>query len=153
MKHFKYLVYILKHKWYVFIECWKRGYPWLGLIHDWSKFRWSEWFPYVDHFYGKEREEPDPAFSEACHHHQQRNKHHWQFFLSINRRKEITVMEMPPKYIEEMLADWIGAARAKGQGGAHTPIWYDRVKDTLILGRRTHLWVEHAIDRLREGLR
>lgn len=155
MKHFKYLAYVLRHKWFVFVECCKRGYPWLGLIHDWSKFRWSEWTPYVNHFYSKDAAkrhpgEPDPAFDQAWLNHQNRNKHHWQYWLSVNRKKEIKVMEMPIKYTEEMLADWIGAARAKGQGGVYTPTWYDKVKDTLILGEGTLRWVENAVDRLRE---
>lgn len=128
--HLKYLSYVLKHKWFVFLECVKtsvrRNEPsliWLGLIHDWSKFRWSEWTPYVNHFYGPDaeayskREKEDEAFDQAWLYHQNRNRHHWQFFLSVNRKKEIVVAEMPIKYTEEMLADWIGAARAKGQGG------------------------------------
>ena len=53
MKHFHYLSYVLRHKFFVFVECCKLGIPWLGFIHDWSKFRPSEWFPYVEHFYGK----------------------------------------------------------------------------------------------------
>ena len=57
---------------------------------------------------------------------------------------------MPIKYTEEMLADWIGAARAKGQGGVYTPVWYDRVKDSIIIGEATRRQVENAIDRLRE---
>ena len=155
-KHFKYLVYVLKHKWYVFLACSKTGHPWLGLIHDWSKFRWSEWAPYVNHFYGHDaeayskREKDDEAFDQAWLYHQNRNRHHPQYWTSTNRRKEITVAEMPIKYTEEMLADWIGAARAKGQGGIYSPTWYDRVKNTLILGEATRRWVENAIDRLRE---
>lgn len=157
-KHFQYLWYVLKHKWYVFIECRRRGYPWLGVIHDWSKFRWSEWFPYANHFYGPDAEaykngQKDEAFDEAWQYHQNRNRHHWQYWLSVNRRGEIIAMEMPIRYTEEMLADWIGAAKAKGQGGTHTPVWYERVKDTLILGPATRRWVENAISRLEEGLR
>lgn len=52
-KHLSYLSYVLGHKWHVFIECCKLGVPWLGIIHDWSKFLPSEWFPYVNWFYGK----------------------------------------------------------------------------------------------------
>ena len=154
MKHFKYLVYVTKHKMYVFIECVKASsrhsmpsLVWLGLIHDWSKFRWSEFLPYSR----SPRDLPqDEAFDQAWLYHQTRNRHHWQYYLSVNRKKEITVAEMPIKYTEEMLADWIGAARAKGQGGVYTPTWYDRVKDTLILGEATLRWVENAVDRLRE---
>jgi len=110
----------------------------------------------VNHFYGpdaeayKNREKDDEAFDLAWLYHQNRNRHHWQYYLSVNRRKEITIAEMPIKYTEEMFADWIGAARAKGQGGVYTPTWYDNVKDTLILGKATLRWVENAVDRLRK---
>lgn len=53
MKHLKYLSYILRHKWYVFVECCKRGIYWRGFMHDMSKFLPSQWFPYVNYFYGK----------------------------------------------------------------------------------------------------
>lgn len=50
---FKYLSYVIRHKWYVYLACCERGIWWLGLIHDLSKFRWSEFMPYARHFYGK----------------------------------------------------------------------------------------------------
>ena len=53
MKHLKYLSYVLRHKWYVFVECCKMGIPFAGILHDLSKFLPSEWFPYTENFYGK----------------------------------------------------------------------------------------------------
>jgi len=52
MKYLKYLKYILKHKWYVMIECFKNGLIWRGLMHDLSKFLPSEFIPYANFFYG-----------------------------------------------------------------------------------------------------
>jgi len=156
-KHFKYLAYVARHKMYVFVECVKRGHPWLGLIHDWSKLRWSEFQPYANHFYGPDaeayskREKDDEAFDQAWLYHQNRNRHHWQYWLSINRKKETTVTEMPIKYTEEMLADWIGAARAKGQGGTYTPVWYRRYCDSMILTDTTRDYIEHEIKDLEEN--
>ena len=49
MKYLKYFMYVIKHKWYVYLA----GFGWMGVIHDWSKFRPSEFFPYAEHFYGK----------------------------------------------------------------------------------------------------
>lgn len=100
-RHLKYLKYVLRHKWFVFIECCKLGIPIRGILHDWSKFRPSEWFPYADYFYGDERpareiprgalagmgifpytrEEVEEAFDIAWNLHQKRNDHHWQFWL------------------------------------------------------------------------
>lgn len=58
MKYLKYFWYVIRHKWYVMLACFERrnihnGMVWLGIIHDWSKFRPSEFFPYAEHFYGK----------------------------------------------------------------------------------------------------
>lgn len=49
----KYLGYLLRHKWYVGIECFKRGLYWRGIKHDWSKFLPSEFVPYANYFYGQ----------------------------------------------------------------------------------------------------
>ena len=54
MKHLKYLSYILRHKWYVSVACRERGFIAAGIFHDMSKFLPSEFFPYAQHFYGKE---------------------------------------------------------------------------------------------------
>lgn len=53
--HLSYGWYIARHKWYVLLECTKLGIVWRGLVHDLSKFRWREWWPYVDKFYGPKR--------------------------------------------------------------------------------------------------
>ena len=49
----KYLWYVIRHKWFVFVECCKDGIAWQGLVHDLSKLRLSEFMPYATHFYGK----------------------------------------------------------------------------------------------------
>ena len=38
----KYLLYLIKHKWLVFLECCKAGIPWRGILHDLSCFLPSE---------------------------------------------------------------------------------------------------------------
>jgi hypothetical protein len=92
----KYLSYVIRHKWYVFVECCKLGIPLRGLLHDLSKLHPGEWFPYVEAFYGKfgyswngvgcinEKSLHDHAmlsFDKAWLHHQHNNPHHWQYWL------------------------------------------------------------------------
>lgn len=98
--HLFYLSYVLRHKWWVLVAGIRLGPPsgwpmlrhlrwWLQLlVHDLSKFRPSEWAPYVDYFYGppvegcpKCKEERQAAFDVAWLHHQHRNLHHWQRWL------------------------------------------------------------------------
>jgi len=52
MKYIQYLSYVLRHRWFVFLECYKVGLVWQGIIHDLSKFLPSEFFPYANYFYG-----------------------------------------------------------------------------------------------------
>ena len=56
-KHFQYARYIFRHKWFVFVECAKRGLWWRGFMHDMSKLLPSEWLPYANFFYGPKKED------------------------------------------------------------------------------------------------
>jgi len=83
----KYLWQVLRHKWFIFIEACKLGIPWLGLIHDWSKFLPSEFFPYTRYFRGGKSPNDEPHgidFDYAWLNHQRRNKHHWQYWVLMN---------------------------------------------------------------------
>jgi len=58
-KYFEYLIYVLRHKWYVFIECCRVGIIWSGLTHDLSKFLPDEFIPYANYFYGNNKKKRD----------------------------------------------------------------------------------------------
>lgn len=49
-KYLKYFNYVFRHKWFVFVECFKFGLLWQGLIHDWSKFLPDEFIAYANFF-------------------------------------------------------------------------------------------------------
>jgi len=141
-KYFKYLSYIICHKWFVFVECCKLGIVWRGIVHDLSKFRPSEFFPYVNYFYGKNKDEN--AFDKAWNYHQKKNKHHHQYWVLREDSGTVKVIEMPSKYWKEMVADWIGAGKA--QGNPDTKKWYLENRGKMILGKDTRLWIEAALD-------
>src|SRR3972149_1962592 len=94
MKCLKSLSYLLRHKWYVMIECFKVGLFWRGIRHDISKFLPDEFIPYANFFYKKAdkmkrdgtgyykpTDTGDKAFDFAWLLHQKRNRHHWQWYL------------------------------------------------------------------------
>ena len=61
--HVQYLWYVIRHKWFVFVECLKIGVPlWGALIHDWQKFTPAEWKPYVLSFWGPWSYEERPTW-------------------------------------------------------------------------------------------
>jgi len=164
MKHLQYLSYMLRHKWFVFLECCKLGIPLLGIIHDWSKFLPSEWLPYADYFYGKGKkgikEDKDEisyyktentndfSFNFAWLLHQKRNKHHWQWWILQEDNGGKVVFPMPLKYRKEMLADWKGTGRA--QGAPNTSAWYRNNRHKMLLDEQTRQWIEKALREMEE---
>jgi hypothetical protein len=149
--HLRYFTSLLRHKWYVFLECCKLGIPWLGIIHDWSKFRPSEWGPYAHSFHGPWDYKDRPAwlvraFDEAWLHHQNRNKHHWQYYLLVQDDDQDKALPMPDKYRREMLADWRGAGRAY-TGADNTKSWYLERCDkwSSRLHPETRAWIESEL--------
>ena len=117
--YLKYLKYVLRHKWFVFIECFKLGIPVRGLLHDMSKLLPSEFIPYARYFYGTWYKNEDwhgdirnhipyertvdgvaKAFDIAWLKHQKRNPHHWQYWLLVNDSSngEFTIQEMGTGY-------------------------------------------------------
>lgn len=156
MKYIKYLSYVIRHKWYVFLECYKIGIFWQGIIHDLSKFLPSEFIPYANYFYGNDNKKRDKTgyykptdtgnkdFDFAWLLHQKRNKHHWQWWILPEDEGRIKILDMPLKYRKEMLCDWRGAGRAQGFGD-NTKEWYEKNKDKMLLHKDTREWIEKNI--------
>ncbi len=145
-KHWKYLKYVIRHKWFVFLECLvlfamtKRiAVLWRGITHDLSKFRPDEWFPYVEYFYGKGGN--DEAFNGAWLRHQKRNPHHWQWWILQEDDGNTVTMEMSETSTLEMIADWVGAGMAI-HGKRDIKEWYAKNKDTIVLHETTRKLVE-----------
>jgi hypothetical protein len=106
-KYWEYFKYICEHKLNVSIECFKMGMYIHAFTHDLSKFRPSEFIPYSIFFFSKNRskeykisDENDLNFQRGWLLHQKRNKHHWQYWVSITRKEEIIPLPMPEKYIK-----------------------------------------------------
>jgi len=155
MKYLKYLHYVLRHRWFVFWECAKRGLLWRGLVHDLSKFRPSEFIPYAEYFYGSispkrdytgyydAMRTGDPAFTFAWFLHQKRNDHHWQYWMGIQSDGTVDPLEMPDAARKEMMADWFGAGRA--QGTPDVQLWWTEHKNDMILHRCTRQMIEEEL--------
>jgi hypothetical protein len=146
----------MRHKWFVFLACLKLGVPLrLAIFHDISKFRPSEWFPYVNFFhvkkssirdktgYYKPYDTGDKEFDFAWLLHQKANKHHWQWWILPMDEEGIQVLEMPNVYIREMICDWIGAGMA--QGTPDILAWYKVNKHKLQLHPDTRWEVERIL--------
>lgn len=156
--YLRYLSYVLRHKWFVFLECCKLGISWRGVVHDLTKFLPSEFFPYANHFAGgirrgrdktgyyKPTDTGDPEFDFAWFLHQKRNPHHWQYWIQpddADAERSLVVLEIPMDVRKEMVADWRGAGRA--QGTPDTLAWYRKNRNKIVLGKETRRWVEEEI--------
>lgn len=160
--HWRYLMYVLRHKLYVFQAGRQLGVGWWQLLtHDWSKFLPSEWLPYAHFFYGgphrpwaevtvfqkyhfgdhawrTSKEGVKAAFNYAWLLHIHRQPHHWQHWLLQQDDGDLKVLEMPERYVREMVADWRGAGRAQGKTGPNElREWYDGRAATMLLHDQT----------------
>ena len=160
-RNVQYAKYVIRHKWFVMLACFKHGIPWRGIVHDISKFRPSEWIPYARFFYDpngnkktrrdstgyyKPTDTGDVAFDYAWLLHQKRNKHHWQWWCLPKDGGGIKVLPMPRKYALEMYCDWVGAGRAQGVDDWYNPgRWYEANKSKMILHADTVRMVEDFI--------
>lgn len=144
--HWRYLRYVLKHKWFVLVAGLSTGAPlWRLIIHDWSKFTPAEWKPYVNRFFagnaGKEDKELDPdEFHRAWTHHWHKNPHHWEYWV----RADGVAMPMPLHFVREMVADWMGAGRAI-TGKWEYQDWYNATKHKQNIHIDTRVLVEFLL--------
>ena len=155
----KYLKYVIKHKWFVFVECCKAGIIWRGMAHDLSKLLPSEFFPYAEYFYGDKtwenvcddfrywniKVEKEGPFDKAWLLHQHRNPHHWQFWILQEDDGPLKNIPVPIKYLKEMLCDWRGAGRAIN-GKDNTTIWYLKNKENINLNDENRRWIEKQLN-------
>lgn len=159
-KHWQYLKYVLRHKWFVFLACLSYGLVWRGIKHDWHKFLPDEWLPYARFFYGKSAiqrrdktgyykptDTGDAAFDFAWLLHQKRADHHWQWWVLPEDDGGVKVLPMSATARKEMIADWRGAGRA--QGKPNTWEWYEANKGKMQLHPDTRAWVEAEITELK----
>lgn len=151
-KHWLYLMYVVKHKWFVLLACIEYKIIWLGVIHDWSRFRPSEWIPYATSAPFNKHNKPASvanAFEVAWNDHQHRNKHHWEYWVHFDYHDHtIRLLPIPDRYRREMLSDWLGAGRAQGSK-LQCWEWYAVNKDKMQLHPETRAWIEKELEALR----
>lgn len=150
-KHLQYLVYLLKHKWFVY-RAGRRIIllsTWRLIIHDWSKFTPAEWPAYVDRFFGSKVR--SAVFDKAVQHHYAWNDHHWEHWL-IPYPAYPLGREMPIQAVYEMVADWCGAGRAiSGKWEADT--WYKQNREKINLHPASRDLAEKVLYELCANLR
>jgi hypothetical protein len=158
-KYFHYLWYVLRHKYYVLIECWRYGLYWRGIKHDFSKLWPSELIPYAHFFNGqilkrrsdsgyyKPTDTGDANFDHAWFLHQKRNDHHWQWWVFPDDVEGVKIKPMSKEARLEMWCDWRGAGRA--QGTPDTAKWWLLNNKKLQIHPETREWVDGMVAELK----
>lgn len=120
--------------------------------HDNSKYGELEWKAYSDYFYTERTQEVIEAFDYAWLHHQNRNPHHWQYWLLHEDMGNIRALDMPDNYILEMIADWWSFS-IKKDDYLEILTWYKKHSSKMILSDKTREKVEDILSRIEEAYR
>ena len=115
-----------KHKIEVGKNCFRCGLYYQGIMHDLSKYSWTEFSVGAKYFQGNrspnEAEREEKGYTSSWLHHKGRNKHHLEYWIDydlVKRDGSMVGMKMPDNYIVEMFCDRVAASRIY-QGDAYT---------------------------------
>lgn len=117
MKAWRHFCTITYHKMLVMKGCFQVGLYWQGLLHDLSKYGFTEFRVGAKYYQGtrspNNAEREDIGYSSAWLHHKGRNKHHLEYWIDygIGEQKGLVGMKMPVRYVVEMFIDRIAASK------------------------------------------
>jgi len=148
MKYIGHLKTILRHKWYVGIECFGQGLYWQGIVHDLSKFSYIEFFYSAQYWNGTStpigREKAEKGYSLAWLNHKAKNKHHWEYWTDFYNGV-IKPVPIPDKYLREMACDMIGASKTYAQKNWNCMMpweYFDARRDIFIMDNKSKATLE-----------
>ena len=112
---FKHLKVVTKHRFLVFKYSCKVGIPFLGLIHDLSKYSYKEFSISEKNYTGYQsplltERRNNGMFSECFVHHTNKNKHHFEYYIDYFGG-DVILKIMPYKYNLEYVIDVISASK------------------------------------------
>ena len=113
IKHF---FTITKHRHLVMHYCFKCGLYKQGLLHDLSKYGFTEFWRGAKYYAGNKsphyNERMTNGYSLAWMHHKDRNKHHVEYWSDVNMEThKYEYVIIPNKYIAEGMCDRIAASK------------------------------------------
>ena len=118
MKWLEHLKTINHHKLEVGKNCFRCGLYYQGIMHDLSKYSWTEFSVGAKYFQGNrspnEAEREEKGYTSSWLHHKGRNKHHLEYWIDYDLKKRdgtMVGMKMPDNYIVEMFCDRVAASK------------------------------------------
>lgn len=110
--HFKTITH---HKLLVMGYCFRVGLIRQGLMHDMSKYSWTEFHIGARYYTGTRSpnalEREKIGYSTAWLHHKGRNRHHLEYWIDYGANMQLMGHPMPTRYMVELCLDRIAACR------------------------------------------
>jgi hypothetical protein len=151
---------ITHHKILLMKYCFKVGLYKQGLLHDLSKYSWTEFRVGCKYYQGtrspNNAEREETGVSMAWLHHKGRNKHHYEYWIDYGLGEDMgkmVGMEMPVRYVVEMFLDRVAACHNYA-GDAYTdqaPLaYYQKGKLNYLIHKNTAALLEELLYMLAE---
>ncbi len=154
--HFK---TITKHKWEVFKLSIIAGIPIRGILHDLSKYSYTEFSESVKYYQNGKRS-PIPVareqqgYSLAWLHHKGRNKHHLEYWNDADAKEPPII---PFKYCEEMICDKLAAGITyngkEWKKEFEIEYWNTRERDKIVANEKVKKFITEVFEEVsRDGI-
>ncbi len=140
---------VTEHRIEVARGCFRVGLYWQGLTHDLSKYSPREFLVGARYYQGNRSpnnaEREDIGYSSSWLHHKGRNMHHYEYWVDYSFRDPeggIIPVEMPVKYLVEMVMDRIAASKIynKGRYTDDYPFrYFEQTFERVIMHRNTKI--------------
>jgi hypothetical protein len=90
-----------------------------------------------------DNEELERSFNKAWENHKRRNKHHWNYYSEIDiGQDQNTYIDMPKKYILQMICDWEGMSMKFGDTAKD---YYEKNKNNIKLSDKSRKILEELL--------
>ena len=97
---------ITKHKLLVMKACFQVGLYRQGLLHDLSKYGWTEFRVGCRYYQGtrspNNAEREEKGYSSAWLHHKGRNKHHYEYWIDMREKPDVFMRKYTYHYPKEL---------------------------------------------------
>ena len=150
---------ITHHRHMVMRFCFCVGLYRQGLLHDLSKYSWTEFRVGCKYYQGtrspNNAEREETGYSRAWLHHKGRNRHHYEYWIDYSMKpgEGMIGLEMPVNYVVEMFLDRIAASKIY-ERDAYTdrsPLrYYERGAAEMMIHPKTRKLLRHLLEMLAE---
>ena len=141
----KHLKTITRHRHLVMKHCFKVGLYGRGLLHDLSKYSWTEFRAGVRYYQGVRSpnvaERETVGYSEAWMHHKGRNRHHFEYWTDLLPGTRVYgPVPMPTRFLVEMVMDRMAACkvyRGKAYHDGSALEYLEKARDSSLMHPET----------------